>query len=84
MNAIFPFLARQPYHRKYILNDIFIINFHVAVKEYLRVLNLDYTVVAVSGKVRPVKPVNHISRMAVVTPADRPVGPQSLCNRTFL
>ena len=38
---------------------------------YLHVLALDYTGVAVSGKVRPVKPVNHTSWVAVVTPTDR-------------
>ena len=35
-------------------------------------LALDYTADAVSGKVGPVKPVNHTSRVAVVTQTDRP------------
>ena len=55
-------------------------NFNVTVKKYLFVLALDYTTVAVNGKVGPVKPVNHTSWVAVVTPTDRP---KSVCNRTF-
>ena len=39
---------------------------------YLHVLVIDYTAVAVSGKVGPVKPINHTSWVAVVTPTDRP------------
>ena len=34
---------------------------------------LDYTAVAVSEKVGPVKPVNHTCWVAVVTPTDRPI-----------
>ena len=44
----------------------------------------DYTAVAGSGKVGPVNQVNHTSWSAAVTLTDRPVGPQPLCNRTFL
>ena len=46
--------------------------FNVTVGYNLHVLALDYTAVAVSGKVGPVKPVNHTSWVAVVTPTDRP------------
>ena len=38
----------------------------------MQALVLDYTAVAVNGKLGPVKPVNHTSLVAVVTPTDRP------------
>ena len=48
-------------------------------------VHTDYTAVAVSGKVGPVKPVNHTSWMAVATPTDRPKSVRNRCfNRTFL
>ena len=63
---------------------LYVYNFNVTVKKYLHVLALDYIAVAVSGKVGPVKPVNHNSWVAVVTPTDRPKSVQPLFNRTFL
>ena len=54
-------------------------NFNVTVKKYLHVLALDYIAVAVSGKVGPVKPVNHTSWVAVVTPTDRPKSVRNRC-----
>ena len=42
------------------------------------VLALDYTV-AVSGKVGPVKPVNHTCWMALVTPTDHPKSVHNRC-----
>ena len=46
-----------------------------------RLFALDYTAVAVKGKVNPVKPVNHTSLVAVVTPTDRP---RSVLNRRVI
>ena len=43
------------------------------------VLTLNYTAVAVSGKMGPVKPVNHTGWMAVVTPTDRPKSVRNRC-----
>ena len=43
------------------------------------VLALDYTAVVVSGKVGPVRPVNHTSWVAVVTPTDRPKTVRNRC-----
>ena len=45
----------------------------------MHVLALDYTAVAVSGKVGPVKPVNHTNWMTVVTPSDRPKSVRNRC-----
>ena len=45
----------------------------------LHVLALDYITVAVSGKVGHVKPVNHTSWVAVVTPTDRPKSVRNRC-----
>ena len=45
----------------------------------MHVLALDYTAVAVSGKVGPVKPVNHTSWVAVVTPTDSPKSVRNRC-----
>ena len=45
----------------------------------MHVLALDYTAVVVSGKVGPLKPVNHTSRVAVVTPTDRPKSVRNRC-----
>ena len=42
-------------------------------------LPLDYTAVAVSGKVGPVNLVNHTSWVAVVTPTDRPKSVLNCC-----
>ena len=42
-------------------------------------LTLDYTAVAVSGKVGPLKPVNHTSWVAIVTPTDRPKSVRNCC-----
>ena len=42
-------------------------------------LALDYTAVAVSGKVGPVNLVNHTSWVAVVTPTDRPKSVRNRC-----
>ena len=47
----------------------------------MHILVLDYTAVAVSGKVVPVKPVNHTILVAVVTQTDRP---KSVCNRCVI
>ena len=47
----------------------------------MHVFVIDYTAVALSGKVGPVKPVNHTSWMAVVTPTDRP---KSVRNRRVI
>ena len=79
MNVIFLFLATQPYHLKYLLNDKFIYNLHVTVKEYLRVFSLDHIAVAMSWKVGPVKLVNHTSWVAIVTPTDRPKSVRNCC-----
>ena len=49
--------------------------------KYLHILVLDYTAVAVNGKVGPVKPVNHTSWMTVVTPSNCP---KSVCNRCVI
>ena len=46
---------------------------------HLHVLVLDYTAVAVSGKVGPCKPVNHTSWVALVTPTDRPKSVRNRC-----
>ena len=43
------------------------------------VLTLDYTTIAVSGKVGPVKPVNHTSWVTVITPTDRPKSVHNRC-----
>ena len=48
---------------------------------YLHVLALDCTAVAVSGKVGPVKPVNHTSWVTIVTSTDRP---KSVRNRSVI
>ena len=45
----------------------------------MHVLALDYTAVVVSGKVGPVKPVNHTSWVAAVTPTDRPKSVRNRC-----
>ena len=58
---------------------LYVYNFNVTVKKYLHVLALDYIAVAVSGKVGPVKPVNHTSWVAVVTPTDRPKSVRNRC-----
>ena len=58
---------------------LYVYNFIVTVKKYLHVLALDYIAVAVSGKVGPVKPVNHTSWVAVVTPTDRPKSVRNRC-----
>ena len=42
-------------------------------------LALDYTAVAMSGKVDPVKPVNHTSWVAVASPTDRPKSVRNCC-----
>ena len=47
----------------------------------MHVIALDYTAVAVSGKVDPVKPVNHTSLITVVTSPDRP---KSVCDRCVI
>ena len=39
----------------------------------------DYTTVAVSGKVGPVKPLNNTIWVAVVTPTDRPKSARNRC-----
>ena len=46
---------------------------------YFLALALDYTAVAVSWKVGPLKPVNHTSLVAVVTPTDRPKSVRNRC-----
>ena len=53
------------------LLNVLICDMHTTVKKYLHVLVLDYTSVAVSGK------VNHTSWVAVLIPTDRP---KSVCN----
>ena len=58
---------------------LYVYNFNVTVKKYLHVPALDYIAVAVSGKVGPVKPVNHTSWVAVVTPTDRPKSVRNRC-----
>ena len=45
----------------------------------MHVLALDCTTVVVSGKVGPVKPVNHTSWVAVVIPTDRPKSVRNRC-----
>ena len=45
----------------------------------MHVLAIDYTAVAVNWKVGPVKPVNHTSWVAVVTPTDRPKTVRNRC-----
>ena len=45
----------------------------------MHVLVLDYTAVVVSGKVDPVKPVNHTSWVAIVTPTERPKSVRNRC-----
>ena len=57
---------------------LYIHDFSVTVEYYLHVLALDYTAVVMSGKVGPVKPVNHTSWVAIVTPTD---SPKSVRNR---
>ena len=47
----------------------------------MHVLVLDYTAIAVIGKMGPVKSVNHTSWMTVVTPSDRP---KSVLNRCLI
>ena len=42
-------------------------------------LVLDYTAVAVSGKVGPVKPINHTSLVAAITQTDRPKSVRIRC-----
>ena len=54
-------------------------NFSVTIKSYLNALSLDYTTVAVSGKIGPVKPLNHTSWVAVVTPTNRPKSVRNRC-----
>ena len=58
---------------------LYVYNFNVTVKKSLHVFALDYIAVAVSGKVGPVKPVNHTSWVAVVTPTDRPKSVRNCC-----
>ena len=72
MNALFLFLATQPSHLKYFINNKSINKFHVTVKDYLRVLILNYTTFAVIRKMGPIKPVKHTGLVAVVTSTDRP------------
>ena len=71
-------LLTHLYHLKifWMLN---VYTFNVTVGYNLHVLALDYTAVAVSGKVGPVKPVNHTSWVAVVTPTDRPKSVRNCC-----
>ena len=45
----------------------------------MHILAINYTAIAVSGKVGPVKPVNHTSWVAVVTPTDRPKSVRNCC-----
>ena len=58
---------------------LYVYNLNVTVKSYLHVLALDCITVAVSGKVGPVKPVNHTSWVAVATPIDRPKSVRNCC-----
>ena len=58
---------------------LYVYNVNVTVELYLHVLALDYTAVAVSGKVGPVKLVNHNSWMTVVTLSDRPKSVRNRC-----
>ena len=58
---------------------LYVYNFNVTLKKSLHVLVLDYIAVTVSGKVGPVKPVNHTSWVAVVTPTDRPKSVRNRC-----
>ena len=58
---------------------LYVYNFNVTVKKSLHVLALDYIAVAVSGKVGPVRLVNHTSWVAVVTPTDRPKSVRNRC-----
>ena len=51
---------------------------HVINSEIIAVLGTNYTTVAMSWKVDPVKPVNHTSWVAVLTPTD---SPKSVHNR---
>ena len=56
--------------------DVYIRRF---IYKFLNVCPFDYTVVAGSGKVRPVNQVNHTSWVAVVTPTDRPKSVRNRC-----
>ena len=58
---------------------LYVCNFNVTLVNHLHFLVLDYTAVAVSGKVGPCKPVNHTSWVAVVTPTDRPKSVRNRC-----
>ena len=58
---------------------LYVYNFNVTVKKSLHILALDYIAVAVSGNVGPVKPVNHTSWVALVTPTDRPKSVRNRC-----
>ena len=57
----------------------FVVYIRRFIYKILNVCPFDYTAVAESGKVRPVKPVNHTSWVAVVTPTDRPKSVRSRC-----
>ena len=58
----------------------FVVYIRRFIYKFLNVCPFDYTAVAVSGKVS-LKPVNHTSWVAVVTPTDRP---KSVCNRCLI
>ena len=49
------------------------------IKLYLHVRALDYTTVAMSWKVAPIKPLSHTSYVAVVTQTDRPKSVRNHC-----
>ena len=63
---------KRSYTTRKLFLMLYVYNFNVTVKKYLHVLALDDIAVAVSGKVGPVKPVNHTSWVALVIPTDRP------------
>ena len=52
---------------------------NVTIELYFHVLALDYTAVAVIGKVGPVNLVNHTSWVGEVTPTDRPKSVRNRC-----
>ena len=82
-NAIFSLSSNAVYQLENPLNflnvNIYVYNFNVTEEYHLHVLAPDYTAVAVSGKVGHIKPVNHTSWVAIVTPTDRPKSVRNRC-----
>ena len=57
----------------------FVVYIRRFIYKFLNVCHFHYTAVAGSGKAGPINQVNHTSRVAVVTPTDRPKSVHNRC-----